>query len=64
MAKEEGQILLHAAVTWGEKTQANTSLEGREVIRTELQQLQLDWDHMISQVRTLVTTRVCGQCVN
>ncbi|RUS81756.1 hypothetical protein EGW08_010510, partial [Elysia chlorotica] len=48
--KEEGQILLHAAITWGEKTQASTSVEGREVIREELQKLQADWDLMLSQV--------------
>ena len=51
MIKEEGQILLHAAITWGEKTQASTSVEGREVIREELQKLQADWDLMLSQVQ-------------
>lgn len=48
--KEEAQIYLHMAQTWGEKTMENTSVEGREVIRTELQQLQTEWDLMISQV--------------
>ena len=41
---------MHAAITWGEKAQASTSVEGREVIREELQKLQADWDVMLSQV--------------
>lgn len=48
--KEEGQIFLHSAITWGEKTMGNTSVEGREVIRNELNQLQIEWDHLISEV--------------
>ncbi|CAL1544282.1 unnamed protein product [Lymnaea stagnalis] len=48
--KEEGQIFLHTAVTWGEKSMANTSVEGREIIRNELDQLQADWDLLISKV--------------
>ncbi|KAH9507320.1 hypothetical protein Btru_056905, partial [Bulinus truncatus] len=48
--KEEGQINLHTAVTWGEKSMATTSVEGREVIRNDLNRLQIDWDSLISQV--------------
>ncbi|XP_025103982.1 nesprin-1-like isoform X4 [Pomacea canaliculata] len=48
--KEEGQVLIHTANTWGEKTMTNTSSEGREVIREELQMLQTDWEQMLSQV--------------
>nr|KAG5692778.1 hypothetical protein BaRGS_009394 [Batillaria attramentaria] len=48
--KEEGQVLIHTANTWGEKTMTNTSAEGREVIRQELQQLQADWEQMLSHV--------------
>ena len=53
VVKEEGQIYLHAAITWGEKSMGNTSVEGREVIREELQLLQADWDRMITQVCTV-----------
>ena len=35
--KEQGQTLLHAANTWGEKTLVTTSGEGRAVIQRELQ---------------------------
>ncbi|KAK3090120.1 hypothetical protein FSP39_009339 [Pinctada imbricata] len=50
VVKEEGQLLIHTANTWGEKTMTNTSIEGREMIRKELQQLQQEWDSMISEV--------------
>ncbi|KAK7104412.1 hypothetical protein V1264_019133 [Littorina saxatilis] len=48
--KEEGQVLIHTANTWGEKTMTNTAAEGREVIRQELQALQADWEQMLSHV--------------
>ncbi|KAK0046935.1 nesprin-1, partial [Biomphalaria pfeifferi] len=48
--KEEGQIHLHTAVTWGEKSMATTSVEGREIIRNDLNKLQTDWDNLVSQV--------------
>lgn len=44
--KEEGQLLIHTAQSWGEKTMTNTSVDGREMIRHELQQLQQEWDAM------------------
>ncbi|KAL3874932.1 hypothetical protein ACJMK2_037884 [Sinanodonta woodiana] len=47
--KEEGQLLIHTAQTWGEKTMNNTSVEGREMIRQELQQLQQEWDALIGE---------------
>ncbi|XP_076442566.1 muscle-specific protein 300 kDa-like isoform X3 [Babylonia areolata] len=50
LMKEEGQALLHKANTWGEKTMASTAAEGREIIRQELQQLQADWEQMLSHV--------------
>ncbi|XP_041353316.1 nesprin-1-like isoform X4 [Gigantopelta aegis] len=48
--KEEGQVLIHTANTWGEKTMMNSSVTGREMIREELQQLQTDWDELVSEV--------------
>ena len=56
MVKEEGQLLIHTANTWGEKTMTNTSLEGREMIRKELQQLQQEWENMLGEV---ADTKVC-----
>jgi len=47
--KEEGQLLIHTAQSWGEKTMTNTSMDGREMIRQELQQLQQEWDVMIGE---------------
>lgn len=49
--KEEGQLLIHTAQSWGEKTMNNTSVDGREMIRHELQQLQQEWDTMISKFK-------------
>ena len=49
MLKEEGQLLIHTAQSWGEKTMTNTSMDGREMIRQELQQLQQEWDVMIGE---------------
>ena len=48
--KEEGQLLIHTAQSWGEKTMNNTSVDGREMIRQELQQLQQEWDTLIGEV--------------
>ena len=48
--KEEGQVMIHTTNTWGEKTMSSTAAEGRDVIRQELQQLQADWERMLSQV--------------
>ncbi|KAL5008450.1 hypothetical protein ScPMuIL_014031 [Solemya velum] len=50
VVKEEGQMLIHTSNTWGEKTMTNTSVEGREMIRVELQQLQQEWDNMMAEV--------------
>lgn len=58
--KEEGQVLIHTANTWGEKTMTNTSSEGREVIREELQMLQTDWEQMLSQVLSMFIN--CLKC--
>ena len=49
VVKEEGQLLIHTAQSWGEKTMNNTSVDGREMIRHELQQLQQEWDVMTGQ---------------
>ena len=57
--KEEGQVLIHTANTWGEKTMTNTATEGREIIRQELQQLQADWEQMLSHVCTCSTSWCC-----
>ncbi|KAK6181528.1 hypothetical protein SNE40_009363 [Patella caerulea] len=48
--KEEGQLLIHTSNNWGEKTMNNTSGEGRETIRQELQYLQQEWESLISDV--------------
>ena len=48
--KEEGQSLVHAAHTWGDKTLASSSPPGREAIRHDLGKLQADWDVFISSV--------------
>lgn len=50
VVKEEGQLLIHTANTWGEKTMTNTSMEGREMIRKELQQLQQEWESMLGEI--------------
>ncbi|ESO86156.1 hypothetical protein LOTGIDRAFT_167389 [Lottia gigantea] len=48
--KEEGQMLIHTTNNWGEKTMTNTSVDGRESIRQDLQGLQQDWESLISDV--------------
>lgn len=50
MLKEEGQSLLHAAHTWGDKTLTSTSPTGREIIRKDLASLQSDWDTFLSNI--------------
>ncbi|XP_074648980.1 muscle-specific protein 300 kDa-like isoform X3 [Tubulanus polymorphus] len=48
--KEEGQGMIHTTNTLGEKTMTNTSLEGRDIIRQELQALQRDWDEFTANI--------------
>ena len=50
VTKEEGQSLIHAAHTWGEKAQSGSSPEGRETIKTELASLQQDWDKYLTTI--------------
>ncbi len=50
MTKEEGQSLIHAAHTWGEKAQNGSNAEGREIIKTELAALHQDWDKYITTI--------------
>ena len=50
VTKEEGQSLIHAAHTWGEKAQSGSNAEGRETTKTELSSLQLDWDKYITTI--------------
>ena len=50
MLKEEGQSLIHIANMWGEKTMADTSAEGRDLIQHQLHDLQHDWDTFVSSV--------------
>ncbi len=50
VTKEEGQSLIHAAHTWGEKAQSGSNADGREVIKTELASLQRDWDKYITSI--------------
>ena len=48
--KEEGQTLLHAATTWGDKTLSSTSASGRDAIQRELATLQADWDAFVGAI--------------
>ena len=60
MIKEEGQSLVHAAHTWGDKAMNTSSLEGREAIRHQLQSLQQQWDAFISSISdTRSTLETC-----
>ena len=63
--KEEGQVLVHSANCWGEKTMASTGAEGLESIRQELSQLQMDWDLFLCNVRLIfyIVQFVCFFCV-
>ena len=49
MLKEEGQTLVHAATTWGDKTLASTSSAGRDAIQRELAALQAEWDKFVGE---------------
>ena len=60
LAKDEGQTLIHSTQTWGDKVMANTSLEGRDLIRQELQALQREWDVFVSSISdTRIALETC-----
>ena len=50
MVKEEGQTLVHAATTWGDKTLSFTSSAGRDAIQRELAALQAEWDAFVAAI--------------
>lgn len=43
---------MHATVSWGEKTLRNTRSDGRDVINTQLKDLQADWDRLVRKIST------------
>lgn len=50
--REEGQNLVHATVNSGEKVLRNTRSDGRDVINTELKEIQNDWDRLVRKIST------------
>lgn len=50
--REEGQSLVHATVNCGEKVLRNTRSDGREVINSELKEIQGDWERIVKKMST------------
>ncbi|KAK6636175.1 hypothetical protein RUM43_009828 [Polyplax serrata] len=49
---EKGQNMIHSTVNCGEKVLRNTKSDGRDVINTQLKDLQSDWDRFIRKLST------------
>ncbi|KAG1668684.1 Nesprin-1 [Nymphon striatum] len=47
---EEGQPLLHNVIADSEKTLRSTNNAGKEIVKKELQELQADWDSLVSKL--------------
>jgi nesprin-1 len=50
--KPEGQSLLHNTINYGEKILRNTKSDGKDVINSQLKELQSDWDRCIKKMST------------
>lgn len=61
-AREEGHALVRMAVTCGEKVLGDTSFEGQQVIRSELDELRREWDVLTSQMKDI--TQNLELCLN
>ncbi|KAF4529960.1 hypothetical protein B566_EDAN017789 [Ephemera danica] len=51
-SRDIGQNLVHVTVSWGEKTLRNTRSDGRDVINTQLRELQADWERLVRKIST------------
>ncbi|KAB7507506.1 Nesprin-1 [Armadillidium nasatum] len=51
--QEEGQVLVHQAVNWGEKVRRNNCSEGRDNINEALEELQNSWDKLIKTLSNI-----------
>lgn len=50
--REEGQNLVHATVNSGEKVLRNTRSDGRDVINSELKEIQNEWEKLVKKMST------------
>jgi nesprin-1 len=50
--KPEGQSLLHNTINYGEKILRNTKSDGKDIINSQLKELQSDWDRCIKKMST------------
>ena len=48
--REEGQNLVQNTVNSGEKTLKNTKSDGKEIINTQIKQIQSDWDRLAKKM--------------
>lgn len=48
--KEEDQSLLYAANTWAERVNSESSPEGQQQVKKQMQQLQHDWDAYLAAI--------------
>lgn len=53
--QDEGQNLVHATVSWGEKCLRNTRSDGRDTINDQIKDIQAEWDRI---VKKLASTKV------
>ncbi|ODN01313.1 Nesprin-1 [Orchesella cincta] len=53
--QDEGQNLVHATVSWGEKCLRNTRSDGRDTINEQIKDIQAEWDRI---VKKLASTKV------
>lgn len=53
--QDEGQNLVHATVSWGEKCLRNTRSDGRDTINDQIKETQAEWDRI---VKKLASTKV------
>jgi nesprin-1 len=51
--QEQGQSLVHATVSWGEKSLRNTRSDGRDTINDQMKEIQTEWERIVKKMASV-----------
>lgn len=51
-SQEEGQLIIHSTVNSGEKVLRSTRSDGKDLINSQLKEIQTDWDRLVKKIAT------------
>jgi len=56
LRQDEGQKLVHATISWGEKAQRTTRSDGKDAINNEMKAIQVEWDRLVKKMGSAKVT--------